>query len=225
MDTLKLIIVDDHALYRLGVKAVLTEKIPQAEILAECSSGKELLVYLENNTIPELIILDIVMPEMNGVQVAKVLRKEYPKVKIIMLSSEMSPDIINEILDIGVDGYLSKLAVKVDLISAIEAVLSGNLFYGKDIAKVMYDIHVSKNQKQKKYALFQKKKSAYLLSEREKEIVELLCEGFSVKEIANQLNVSPRTIDNHKARVMQKLGFHNTIELVKYAIREKIVLL
>ncbi len=219
MEKIKIIIIDDHALYRLGERTVITEKVPNATILKECGSGIELFNYLEEGEQPNLVLLDIVMPEMNGVIVAKKLRKEYPDIKIMMLSSEVEPEIIYEILEIGVEGYLSKLAVKDDLALAIQNVIAGNHFYGQDISQIMYDTYIAKQNNPKDDS------GKVEFTERESEIIELLCEGLTVKEIAAKLYISKRTVDNHKAKIMKKLGFHSIIELVKYAIKEGIVIL
>ncbi len=219
MEKIKIIIVDDHALYRLGERTVITEKVPNAKILKECGSGMELFDYLKEGEQPNLVLLDIVMPEMNGVLVAKKLRNEYPDIKIMMLSSEVEPEIIYKILEIGVEGYLSKLAVKDDLALAIQNVIVGNHFYGQDISQIMYDTYIAKQNNPKDDA------EKMDFTDRESEIIELLCEGLSVKEIATKLNISKRTVDNHKAKIMKKLGFHSIIELVRYAIKEGIVIL
>ncbi len=225
MKDLKVILVDDHELYRVGVRTVIEEKLPNISIIAECSSGKELLVLLENDLIPDLVLLDIVMPEINGIEVAIVLREKYPDIKIIMLSSEVSHSTINELLKINVDGYLSKITVKEELANAINSVVEGSHFYGQDISKVIYDIYISKINAPQKKGFFRKKQPMVKLTEREREIIEMLCEGVAIKKIAEKLNISSRTISNHKANIMQKLGFHSTIELVKYAIREGIIII
>ncbi len=227
-DTLKLIIVDDHALYRLGERSVIKEKIPKAKILADYGSGQELLVGLRSGLLPDIVLLDIVMPGISGIETAKKIKEDYPEIKIIMLSSEVAPEIINEILDIGVNGYLSKLAVKDDLADAIKSVSEGNLFYGQDIARIIYDTYISQSVEipsPRKSFFSLKKSEKKLFTEREKQVIEFLCEGITTKEIAAKLNVSKRTVDTHKSNIMQKLGFYSTVELVKYAIKEGMVTL
>ncbi len=227
-EILKLVIVDDHALYRLGERAVISEKLPTVKILAEYSSGQELLVGFKSGLVPDIILLDIVMPGINGIETAKKIKQDYPEIKIIMLSSEVAPEIINELLDIGVNGYLSKLAVKDDLADAIKSVSEGNLFYGQDIARIVYNTYISQSTQtpsSKKSFFSLKRNDNVSFSEREKKIIEFLCEGITTKEVAARLNVSKRTIDTHKSNIMQKLGFHSTVELVKYAIKEGMVTL
>lgn len=219
-----IIIVDDHSLYRLGLSSVIEQKMPEVSIIAEYDCGEDLVKHLKNKTKknPDLVMLDILMPKMNGVELAKIVREKYPKIKILMVSSEVSANIVNELLDMGVEGYLSKIASKKDLISALHSILNGDKFYGQEVAKIMYNVYVLKQSKSKINQSDEDKKNVELTN-HEKKIIELLCEGFSAKKIAEKLFVSPRTIDNHKAKIMQKLNFHNTVELVKYAIREGIV--
>lgn len=224
MGAIKIIIVDDHALFRVGERAVITKDLPNATILGDYSSGEELLVHLNSGVLPDLVLLDIIMPNMTGIEVAGILKNDYPDVKIIMLSSEVETNTVQELLDIGINGYLSKMAVNEDLVNAISAVMTGNLYYGRDIAKIMYDIHLSKSGEVNKQLC--KKTAKYQeLTNREIEIVKLYCDGFTAKEIAEKLFVSERTVSNHKANIMQKLGFQNTVDLVKYAIQEKIIVL
>lgn len=217
MNNLKIIMVDDHALFRLGIRSVILDKLPHTSILAEYSSGEELLQQLTESNKPNIILLDIVMPGISGIETARQIKKKYSDIKIIMLSSEMALEVINELLDIGVDGYLSKFVLKEDLAEAIISVADGGIYYGQDIAHIMYNAYISRRSK--------KSRQKVSITEREREVIELFCEGITVKEIADRLNISKRTIDTHKANIMQKLGFHSTVELVKYAIREGIITL
>jgi DNA-binding NarL/FixJ family response regulator len=219
----KIAIVDDHPLYRLGIQSVLNDKLPEITVVGEYASAKELFSYLERGLHPDMVILDIIVPGISGVEIARILREKYPKIKILVLSSEVNFELVDELITIGVNGYLSKTAMQCDLIAAISSVLAGNHFYGKDIARIMYNIYIKANFKPVTTVLFSEPKKETKLTKREKEIINLLCEGIAVKEIATILCVSPRTIDNHKANIMKKLGFHNRIELVKYAIKEGIV--
>lgn len=221
----EVILIDDHSLFRLGVKTVITEKLPHLSIKAEYNSGKDFLENITSNSLPDLVILDIIMPEISGVEVAKILKQKYPEIKIIMLSSEVSEKTVERLLDIGVDAYLSKLAVKEDLGKAIRTVLSGQQFFGKDIEKMLYEVYKSGKLTTIKKRLFLKKKVKITITEREEELIKLFCDGLTIKEIADNLTVSPKTVNNHKFNIMQKLGFHSNVELIKYAIRERIVVL
>lgn len=227
MPETKIIIVDDHTLFRVGLKSVITERMANVSILAEYGSGKELLVHLENNMVPNIILLDIIMQEISGIELVRIIKKHFPDIKILMISSEISTDTILELLNIGIDGYLSKFAVQEDLVSAISTIMQGGHFFGKYVSQILYDTYVLKeNQKTTKNKFFGKiNDRANELTSREKEVIEMLCKGLSVKDIAEAFCVSSRTIDNHKANIMRKLGFHNTVELVKYAVKERIIVL
>lgn len=219
------VLVDDHALFRLGVKSVITERFPNFKIIAEYDSGKVFLEEIDNNPLPNLIILDIIMPKISGIKIARIIRKQYPEIKIIILSSEISEKTIEKLLNIGVDAYLSKLVIQDDLGNAIKTVLAGQQFFGQNIAKTIYEIYKTSKKNVKRRTFFQKKKLPIELSKREVELVELFCDGLTIKEIAQELEISPKTVNNHKLNIMQKLGFHSNIELIKYAIKRGIILL
>ncbi len=228
MDTLNLIIVDDHPLYRFGTQSVIKKQLPKVNILAEYGSGEELLVYLQGGVLPDIVLLDVMMPGIGGIKTAQTIKEKYPDIKIIMLSSEIDPETINKLLDIGVNGYLSKLVVKEDLAHAMLSVVEGNLFYGQDIARIIYDACIAKTNSLSSTDKEEENTTTndrVYLTKREEEIIALLCNGLATKEIAEELCISKRTIDNHKANIMQKMGFHSTVELVKYAIKEGIVIL
>lgn len=217
MNKKQLILVDDHPLYRIGLRDIITEYIPQVTLVAEYGSGEELLKNLHDDLLPDLLLLDVVMPGMNGIETARIVREKYPEIKIIMLSAEVSKKYLEELLKIGVNGYLSKLANTEVLKKAIEEVIMGQQFWGREISKILYDIYISETQK--------KKTTKPTLTNTEEKIVLLLCEGLTIKEIAERLELSSRTIDTHKANIMRKMGFHSIVDIIKYAIKEGIFVL
>lgn len=217
MNKKQLILVDDHSLYRIGLRDIITEYIPQVTLVAEYGSGEELLKNLHDDLLPDLLLLDVVMPGMNGIETARIVREKYPEIKIIMLSAEVSKKYLEELLKIGVNGYLSKLANTEVLKKAIEEVIMGQQFWGREISKILYDIYISETQK--------KKTTKPTLTNTEEKIVLLLCEGLTIKEIAERLELSSRTIDTHKANIMRKMGFHSIVDIIKYAIKEGIFVL
>jgi DNA-binding NarL/FixJ family response regulator len=218
----RIILVDDHALYRLGLRTAITAMEARLTIIGECDSGKELSMLLQQNKIPDLVILDIRLPDESGITIARQLKKDYPQIKIIMLSSEVSSETVSELLEINVEGYLSKLAQMTDIEKAIRTVISENHYYGQSIAKIMYDVYLVKTGITPGKKLFTSKKEIALTA-REIEIIKYLCDGFSAKEIGDKLNVSYRTIETHRNNILQKLGFNNTAELIKYAVKQGIV--
>lgn len=212
----KVILVDDHSLLRIGVRTVIKETMPSIEVLAEYGSGQELLMHLTQNTHPDIVLLDIIMPDMSGIETASIIRATYPKIKIIILSSETDTETAEKLISIGVDGYLSKMSIQQDLVNAIKAVQRDELFYGRDVAKIMYGAYVSKTSASQMA-------DDVNITDREKEIIELLCSGLSIKKIAEQLDLSARTVEHHKTSIMRKLGFENSVELIRYAIRAGII--
>ncbi len=136
---INVILVDDHILYREGLRSAM-HKLP-VRIIGEAGSGAEFFMLLESGKVPELVMLDIVLPDISGVEIARRLKAEYPGIKILMLSSEVSEKLSTELLDIGVDGYLGKVARKEDIAMAISTVIGGSQYFGRSIAKMMYDIY------------------------------------------------------------------------------------
>lgn len=228
---LSVILIDDHVLYREGVRSAINKlSCSPIQIVGEAGSATEFFLLLENKTVPDLVLLDIMLPDLSGVEIARRLKAEYPEMKIIMLSSEVTEELVTDLLEIGVDGYLNKLARIDNIQTAICTVIGGNQYYGRSVAKMMYDIYVSrqyeKNATSKKGLFAGKSQMAQaesILSEREIEIISLFCDGKTAKEIADNLNISTRTVEKHKSNIMSKLGFSSYMDLVKYAIREGII--
>lgn len=218
----RIILVDDHALYRVGLRTTIAAMDEQLTIIGECGSGSEFTMLLQQNIIPDLVILDIRMPDESGIEIARRLKKEHPQIKIIMLSSEVSSETLSELLEIEVDGYLSKLAQMTDIEKAIRTVISGSHYYGQSVAKIMYDVYLAKTGIIPKKKLFSTK-SEQALTPREIEVIQYLCDGYSAKEVGDKLNLSFRTIETHRNNIMGKLGFNNIAELIKYAVKQGIV--
>ena len=217
-----IILVDDHALYRIGLRTTIAAMDAQLNIIGECGSGCEFAMMLKQNKIPDLVILDIRMPDESGIAIARRLKSKYPQIKIIMLSSEVTEEIVSELLEIDVEGYLSKMAQMTDIEKAIRTVISGSHYYGQSVAKIMYDVYLSKTGIAPKKNLFSTKKEQ-ALTPREIEIIQYLCEGDSAKEVGEKLNLSYRTIETHRNNILRKLGFNSTAELIKYAVKQGVV--
>lgn len=223
-------LVDDHAIYRAGIRAHLQEAgCFTPKIIGEAGSGAEFSAALKSGLIPELIILDIVLPDTTGVEIARHLKNNYPEIKIIMLSSEVSPELIHELLDIGVEGYLGKLAQIEDIKTAVCSVMGGVPYYGRSVIKIMYDVsithqHKAVQQNNNHFRLFSKQhNSDSIFTTRENEVIALLCDGLQMKEVADKLNISPRTVESHKTNILKKMGFTRITELIKYAISEGLI--
>lgn len=219
-----IVLVDDHELYRVGLRAAISQMQGLAEIVGECSSCEELETFLKEQKEPGLIILDIWLPDGNGVNIARKLKKLYPAVKIIILSSEVSEKTVNELLAIDVEGYICKTAQINDIGNAIRTVTTGSHFYGKSVSKMILDICVSRSAEQShKKSKKQQQNDSSELTQREKEVVQYLCDGYSAKETAEKMHLSYRTVETHRSNILHKLGFSNATELIRYAVKSGLV--
>ena len=208
------ILVDDHALFRLGVKSSITNEHKDICVVGEADSGEALFNLLETVT-PDIILLDIVLPDTTGVEIARKVRKEKPGIKILAISAENTSEIIHSMIDIGIEGFISKRqGSSGDIAEAIHTIMDGYEYFGSDISKIIYDVYVSRKNTTNTPPEF---------TEREKEIISLCRDGLLGKEIADRLNISPRTVDNHKNNIFKKLGINNTIEMVQYATKYGII--
>jgi DNA-binding NarL/FixJ family response regulator len=211
---IKAILVDDHALFRLGVKTAIKENYSDIEMVGEAATGYDFFNLLKT-TQADIVLLDIILPDVSGVEIARILKKEYPKLKILAISAENTTDIVQQMLDIGIEGFITKRAGNIEvLIEAIRAVAMGFEFFGKDISDVIRRIYVSK----KNTVAVSKE-----FTPQEKRIIELCHEGLLAKEIAELLKISPRTVEAHKTNIFAKLGINNTTEMIKYALKHGII--
>lgn len=211
-----ILVVDDHSLFRFGLVAVIKSNYKNA-IIHEAENGFGTYSFIENNPLPDLIFLDIMLPDTNGVEIAKTLKAEYPDLKIIILSSEVNAKFVEELLDINVDGYINKTAPTKTVIDAIEAVCNDEKFYGKSVSEIMYQIFLAKSSNKKSENILD------TLTARELEIIELMSNGFSSKVIGERLCISHRTVEGHKDKLMKKLNLNSIAEVVKFAIKNKII--
>ena len=211
----KTFIVDDHKIFRNGLKLLLKE-IPGVEIIGEASNGKEFIEKIKNN-IPSIVFMDIKMPLMNGIEATKKALNIYPSINIIALSMFNDYEYLEEILDAGAVGYMLKNIGKADLENAINNIKEGRGYFCDNM------IMVATKKVKKIKEDNEKQKIIKKLSKRELEVLELICKGLSTKDIADTLNVSPRTIDGHRNNMRKKTGFNNTTALVSFAINNNIV--
>lgn len=218
MKKIKCIVVDDHALFRMGIKGALQAE-SNVEVIAEADSGNSLLDLLRQESSVDLIFLDIIMPGLSGLETARIIKKDYPKIKIILLSAETSKESIDQALEIGVDGFISKSDAPNELNRAIHSIQNDEPFYGQVISKIMYEILIAERVIGPQKAA----DKSTLFSEREIEIIEACSEGLTSKETAEALFISKRTVDWHRSNIFSKLGIKNNIELVKYALKHGII--
>jgi len=208
------ILVEDHEIYRLGLKTAFQNNYPDIEIVAEAETGTEFFALLKVKT-PDIVLLDIKLPDMSGVEIARRLKQENPNIKILVISTEDAEEIIKELVEIGINGFISKREGGVNaIVEAIRSIMRGLEFFGKDIANILYRVYVAKKKTTDGTVEF---------SDKEMEIIELCSKGLQSKQIADRLELSPRTIECHKTRIFHKLGINNTIEMVQYALKNGII--
>jgi len=216
MEKIKIILVDDHQLVRDGIKALL-RGIPDISIIGEASGAVELYTELEQLK-PDLLIMDISLPEISGIEITKKICTDFPEIKVLILSMYNSEEFIFNSLKAGARGYLPKDTTRDELLEAIYNISRGEEFFGGSISKVMLKSYVKRATHEDK----PEEKSHAVLTGREIEILKLYVEGLINKEISDKLDISIRTVETHKNHIMRKLGLKSTVELVKFAIRNKI---
>jgi len=212
---IRILIADDHGIVRAGLKLLLN-RISGTEVVAEASDGRE-AVRLAKAFQPDVVLIDVAMPLLNGLDAARQISRENPRTGIIVLSMYMDESYILRALDAGARGYLIKDNADDELENAIRSVAAGRPFFSRAIADTLLEDHVHVMRKQGVTESYD------LLTEREREVLHLLAEGKSNKETAAVLNLSPYTVDTHRTNLMQKLGLHNTAEIVLYAVRHAII--
>lgn len=213
--SIRVLLADDHGVVRKGLRFLL-ERQPDMEIVGEAADGRE-AVRLAEAANPDIVIMDIAMPLLNGIEAAAQIVKRNPAIAVIILSVHSDEDYLLSSLNAGAKGYLLKDSAEVDLVRAIEAVRKGTPFFSPEIAKTMLEDYMRFLQQRNLQDSYD------LLTEREKEVLQLLAEGKSNKEAASILDVSVYTVDSHRTHLMQKLNLHNTAEIVLYAVRKKII--
>jgi len=208
-------LADDHGVVRKGLRFLL-EQQTDVEIVGEAADGRE-AVRLAEETDPDVVIMDIAMPLLNGIEATAQMVKRKPEIGIVVLSMHSDEDYLLSALNAGAKGYLLKDSAEVDLIRAIQSVNKGAPFFSPEIAKTMLEDYMRFLQQRNLQDSYD------LLTDREKEVLQLLAEGKSNKEVAAILDVSVYTVDTHRTHLMQKLNLHNTAEIVLYAVRNKII--
>lgn len=214
-DRIKILVVDDHSLVREGITSMLGGH-DNFEVIGEGSSGEEAIVKVNENP-PDVLLMDINMPGLNGIETAKKIFETHPDLKVIILSMEVTQEYISEAIKAGVMGYLAKDSKKDILIEAIKKVHGGEQYFGEKISQVIFKGFYNQSKGEK---IASNNKD---LSKREVEVLRQIASGLSNRQIADKLFISIRTVDAHRNHIMQKLGLKTTAELVKYAIKERII--
>lgn len=211
---IKIIIADDHQLFIDGIKSIL-KSIKTMEIIGEVNNGKLLLELLEQQQC-DVILMDINMPEMNGIDATKLIKSKFPGIRILMLTMYSSRDYIEKLLRVGADGYILKNTGKEELQEAIETVYKGESFFSKEVTE-----RIMEGLQKKKIA----EKNSYVveLTEREIDVLKLIVQEFTTIEIAEKLFISTHTVETHRKNLISKLNVRNIAGLVKYAMQNGLV--
>jgi two-component system response regulator NreC len=215
MSRLRILLADDHTVVRQGLRKVL-EARPEWEVVAEAGDGRE-AVRLAEESKPDVAILDVAMPVLNGIEAVRQIARKVPGTRLLVLSMHADEAYVTQMLRAGAAGYLLKDSADVDLLQAVEAVSSGKSFFSPAIARVIADDYLRHLADRGVTDRFD------LLSEREREIFQLIAEGRTNKEMAAMLFLSPSTVDTHRSRIMEKLDVHSAAEIVLYAVRKGVI--
>jgi DNA-binding NarL/FixJ family response regulator len=208
---IKVLLADDHVMMRGGLRMLL-EQNAEIAVVGEAEDGRE-AVRLAKKLSPDVVVMDIAMPDMNGIEATRQIIAEHPGVKIIALSMHSDRRFVSEMLKAGAMAFLLKQCAVDELITAIQTVLKNQTYISPCISSVVVDQFV-RNTSKSKPDVFSR------LTDREREVLQLVAEGKTSKEIASQLNLSIKTVEAHRLNIMEKLNIHTVAELTKYAIRE-----
>ncbi len=201
MDIVQIVLVDDHLLVRAGIRALL-ESLPGYQVVAECVDGEEALAQI-NSLHPDVVLLDIAMPGISGIEVARQVRISKPDVRILVLSSVDRREVVEQAFEAGADGYLLKDFLLGELQQALLAVIAGDRFLSPKVNEIVSG-KISHHEG---------------LTARQIEILRLVANGHTTKEIARELGISPKTVEFHRARLMQRIGVHDVTGLTRFALQ------
>jgi two-component system, NarL family, response regulator NreC len=215
MGKIRILIADDHGIVRKGLRLQLEQR-EDFEVAGEASDGRE-AVRMAEELSPAVVIMDIAMPNLNGIDAAAQMVKRNPELKVIILSMHSDESYLTRALTAGVKGYLLKDTADVDLYRAVQVVAQGKVFFSPTIANTLLEDYMRQLQQRGLQDSYD------LLTDREKEILQLLAEGRSNKEVATTLDLSTYTVETHRTHIMQKLNLHSSADIVLYAMRKKII--
>jgi len=209
------LLADDHTMVRDGLRALLAGQ-QGLEIVAEAADGRECIQLAEEHT-PDVVMMDIAMPKMNGIEATRRILAERPSTGVVILSMHQDESYVLQSLSAGAKGYLLKDSPREDIVEAIRAAAQGRAFLSRKVSRLLQEEHIEALRSKGLDDTFD------LLTDREREILQLLAEGRSNKEVANLLNISPTTVETHRGHILRKLSLHGTADLILYAVRKKII--
>lgn len=216
MSQIRILIADDHEIVRRGLRALL-EAQPEWEVVAEAVTGRDALEKAKQ-TSPNIAIVDVGMPELNGLEATRQLLKMLPQTEVLILTMHENEQIVREVLDAGARGYVLKSDAGRDLVTAVEALCQHRTFFSSKISELLLNSYLKHQDRSESVESPRSR-----LTTREREIVQLLAEGKSNKEVASALNISIKTAETHRTNIMNKLDLRSITELVRYAVRNNIV--
>ena len=216
MKKIKVLIVDDHTLVRAGIRSLLA-LVDDIEVVGEASDGKEALVKVRQ-LMPDVVLMDLAMPVMGGLEATRRLRREFPGIKVLALTQYDDSEYVIPIIEAGARGFVTKMSAFSELAAAIEAAYRGDSYLSSTAATALVEEY-----QQTKTVTEGEQDPYQQLTDREREVLKLVAEGHTTREIADMLIVSPKTVEWYKSSLMNKLNLHSRTDLIKYAIRKRII--
>ncbi len=214
-DLIRVVIVDDHAVVRSGLRAVLGGAV-DIEVVGEAKDGREAVAVAERLK-PDVVVMDLSMPEMDGREATRIILEKQIPTRILMLTMHAEEDYLMPALEAGVAGYLVKSAADRELVAAVRAVAHGDMYMGPSAGRVLAKSFTAKDPAKAERVRYEK------LTERERDVLRLVAEGYSAPEIGEKLFISPKTVDTYKQRIHEKMGFSHRAEYVKLALKLKLI--
>jgi two-component system, NarL family, response regulator NreC len=212
---IRILLADDHTIVRDGLRALL-ERQADMSVVAEAGDGRECIQMAAEHS-PDVVMMDVAMPEMNGIEAARRILSANPKTSVVMLSMHQDESYVLRSLKAGARGYLLKDSPRDDVLTAIRTVAAGRSFLSRKVSEMLQEDYVRQLESRGLEDSYE------LLTDREREILQLLAEGKANKDVANLLNISFTTVETHRSHILQKLSLHSTAELILYAVRKRII--
>ncbi len=215
MYKVRVLVVDDHAIVRDGICALLAV-VGDIDVVGEAANGSEALKMIKE-LVPDVVLMDMAMPIMGGLEATRRIRKEFPRTRVLILTQYDDKEYVFPVIQAGASGFISKAAASSELAPGIRSVYRGDSYLSPSVAKLLvegYQRGVGGHISQDPYDQ---------LTDRERDVLKLVAEGYTTQEIADLLVITPKTVEGHKTNLMAKLGIHNRIDLVKYALRKGII--